>query len=229
MPANEFFDSGVPEFDLTGESSISEEFRSPAPEYVDCTGAEPVMNEFEETPPPPWKDPEDRPRAERRKARRKKNLLLQAAAIGASLVLTTSAMGIDILGDELSGGILNEALRNAGAKKGEITVSMLWNTTDDLDLHVVTPDGTEIFYGNSVAAGGELDVDMQVSNFVDHPVENIFFETPEHGTYHVFVENYSDRNEGDPQVLIQVTVRGRTKSYTITLDEYRKEICTFGY
>ena len=228
MPANEFFVSEVPEFDRPVEMPASEEFKARAPEYADAGSTDPVMNEFEEVPPPRG-NPENQARAERKKARRKKNLLLQAAAIGASVVLTTSAMGIDILGDELSGGILNEALRNAGAKKGEITVSMLWSTTDDLDLHVVTPDGTEIYYGNSVAAGGELDVDMQVSSFVEHPVENIYFETPEHGTYHVFVENYSDRNEGDPQVLIQVTVRGRTKSYTITLDSYRKEICSFGY
>ena len=229
MRTDETF-KGVPEFDLPQDAPPTGEFRPSAKEFgrpVDSPG--PVDNEFEAVPPPSLVDPEDEPRAERKKARRKRNFLLQAAAIVVAVVVTTSAMGVDVLGDELSGDLLKQVLHEAGAKKGEITVSMLWSTSDDLDLHVVAPDGTEVFFGNPAAAGGELDVDMQVGSIVEHPVENIYFYEPQRGDYRVYVHNYSDRNPGDPQVLIQVTVRGRTKSYTITLDQWMKDICTFTY
>ena len=230
MPTSEFNRSDVPEFDKYEEVYAVPETRPIAPEYQVGTDPEtPVKNEFTEDVPKSYKDPEKKAREERKKVRRRKNFLLQAAAIATSVVLTTSAMGVDILGDELNTEILDEALKHAGAKKGKITVSMLWATTDDVDLHVITPDGTEIYYGNPQAAGGELDVDMQVSEFVAHPIENIYFEEPERGTYKVFIHNFTDRNPGDPQVLVQVTVLGRTKSYTVILDEWEKEICTFTY
>lgn len=173
-----------------------------------------------------------------RKSRFQSKLLLQAAAVMVAAVTVTSSFGIDPLGadalfsgTELSSDILDDQLNNAGAKDGIITVSMLWSTTDDMDLHVRTPSGEEIFYSNSVAAGGELDVDMQVGEpYVAHPVENIYFTAPQHGTYKVWIDNYNNRTATDTKVLVRVRIAGRqTKEYYVMVGEDGAQVCTFTY
>ena len=234
MRTNEFYETApdfVPEFEQPyTEFASGTEFGKPICEEALSTEAKLPVNEFSEAVPEDDAEGENRFRKFWKTVKKRKNLLLQAAAVLTGIVLITSSVGVDVLGDELSGGMLDEVLKNAGAKKGVITVSMLWETTDDVDLHIITPDGHEIFYANPYAAGGELDVDMQAGIFVEHPVENIYFESPpERGEYLVFIEMFADRNPGDPKVLVQVTVRGRTKAYTVTLDQFRKEICRFNY
>lgn len=65
----------------------------------------------------------------------------------------------------------------------------------DLDLHVVAPDGSHIYYAEKEGAGGRLDVDCFCGegNCDNGPNENIFWdysgEAPP-GTYEVRVEYY---------------------------------------
>lgn len=77
--------------------------------------------------------------------------------------------------------------------QGLLRVSLSWSAVTDLDLHVRTPDGTEIFYGNKIAGGGELDVDQCASGCdPGMHVENVTFaQLPLVGTYEVFIVNYS--------------------------------------
>jgi uncharacterized protein YfaP (DUF2135 family) len=67
-------------------------------------------------------------------------------------------------------------LKQAGAKTGAITISLMWDNKGggtDLDLHVQVPKGPEIYYGHRQSCGGELDVDMMAD--ARDPVENVFF------------------------------------------------------
>jgi len=84
---------------------------------------------------------------------------------------------------------------------GDVQFTLTWGSTADLDLHVVDPDGDEIFYADRTSSsGGELDVDSnggcgQVSST---PVENVFWpegESPE-GTYDVVVAYYAECDGG---------------------------------
>ena len=85
-------------------------------------------------------------------------------------------------------------LNLAGAQTGDIRVSLIWDNSNDLDLHVVTPRGEEIYYGHKTSLdGGFLDVDANAgSPFTNKPVENVFWAdgTAMAGTYRVFVRNY---------------------------------------
>jgi uncharacterized protein YfaP (DUF2135 family) len=54
--------------------------------------------------------------------------------------------------------------------------SLGWYNTDDLNLHIIEPDGNEIFYNNKqFNISGFLDVDMNVRGETKEPVENIVY------------------------------------------------------
>jgi uncharacterized protein YfaP (DUF2135 family) len=74
-------------------------------------------------------------------------------------------------------------------------VSLLWADTNDLDLHVIDPNGEEVYYSNTQSvSGGMLDHDANpaCSNETTNPIENIFWAsgTAPHGTYEVLVDFY---------------------------------------
>ncbi|CAJ1960124.1 unnamed protein product [Cylindrotheca closterium] len=100
---------------------------------------------------------------------------------------------------------LQERLNREGAKNGDITISLSWDTHDDLDLHVFVPCGEEVSYANRVCDKGKanLDVDMNASGpYSNAPVENVFVgdldkhEEAPHGKYRVVVQNYSYHAKG---------------------------------
>jgi hypothetical protein len=51
---------------------------------------------------------------------------------------------------------------------GDVQVTLSWDADSDVDLHVVGPDGEEVFYGNrESASGGELDLDSNAACTID--------------------------------------------------------------
>lgn len=74
-------------------------------------------------------------------------------------------------------GEMGERLRKAGARVGRLTCSLLWNNTDDLDLHCMTPFGEHLHWNNKKGkrCGGHLDVDMNASerHLSSTPIENM--------------------------------------------------------
>lgn len=131
---------------------------------------------------------------------------------------------------------LDRRLEEEEASRGSITISLGWNTKDDLDLHVVPPGGdeSEIFYDRKVAGGGTLDVDANEKNdrLVDVPVENVFFPDPEPGRYRVFIVNFKDRTpEGKAEYLVRMTVGETNRCVTGSIDGETAlvEIGTFDY
>ncbi|MEZ4390403.1 MAG: hypothetical protein R3A48_04845 [Polyangiales bacterium] len=72
--------------------------------------------------------------------------------------------------------------------QGSLRFTLTWDTNGDMDLHVLPPCGTEIYYGRTSACGGTLDVD----NTSSRGPENIFWSgsyTP--GRYYVCAEAFS--------------------------------------
>jgi hypothetical protein len=85
---------------------------------------------------------------------------------------------------------LKKRLEKAGARTGQVTLSLKWDSTDDLDLHVDTPGG-HISYSNKKVAGGWLDVDMNPDHDTNEPVENVFWDQCPPGRYCVTIKNFS--------------------------------------
>jgi hypothetical protein len=102
---------------------------------------------------------------------------------------------------------------------GDVQATLTWNSTADLDLHVVDPWGEEIYYSERTSdSGGELDVDANAGceEVMVRPTENIFWpegDSPP-GTYRVHVVEFDDCGDPDVSWRLVVRVGGR-----VVLDE----------
>lgn len=111
---------------------------------------------------------------------------------GRSIALAALIAALPLLGCEQE----YEVLDLAGGD-GELRFNLEFtNETDvDLDLHVITPLGEEIYYADEEdSTGGELDVDCLCGSCPQGPSENIFWEyggNAEPGTYQVSVVYYT--------------------------------------
>lgn len=96
---------------------------------------------------------------------------------------------------------IKERVKTAGGNvNAKLRFSLAWYNKDDLDLHVIEPNGNHIYFANKVnrRGKGHLDVDMN-AGWGDSrtPVENVAFAQPDDGTYHVFVQQYQKRETID--------------------------------
>lgn len=105
-----------------------------------------------------------------------------------------------------------ERARREGAREGNTQIILAWDDVNDLDLAVICPDGTRIYFENRRGCGAELDVDMNVAGgpraISRTPVENVTWASePPPGTYRIEVTHYG-RNPGGPPVSpFRVTIR----------------------
>lgn len=81
---------------------------------------------------------------------------------------------------------------------GVLQVTLTFDADADYDLHVITPSLEEIYFGNTEAAGGLLDVDQCIIDCGPGThVENIFFnDGVEPGLYQAFAINFDGRDGG---------------------------------
>lgn len=119
---------------------------------------------------------------------------------------------------------------------GDVQATLTWNTIDDLDLHILDPNGEEIFFENDRSmSGGKLDVDSNAGctrNITQLPVENIFW--PEKGApdgqYVVTVVYYQrcSTEESIPfHVRILVDGKGQEFDDRLHTPDEKKTILTF--
>lgn len=93
---------------------------------------------------------------------------------------------------------MEKRLKREGAKTGAITISLMWDNYNDIDLHCIDPNGEEIFFSHKNSrSGGELDVDMNAGGpNSNEPVENIYWENrkAKKGNYSVYINHYRNHN-----------------------------------
>jgi uncharacterized protein YfaP (DUF2135 family) len=114
------------------------------------------------------------------------------------------------------------ATRVADRGTGDVQITLIWNTINDLDLHVVDPAGEEIYFNSPASSsGGLLDVDANggcADNITPSPVENVYWPTgaAPTGTYLVAVHYYQncpDAPLGDTYT-VQVLVDGEMQEFS---------------
>jgi len=104
----------------------------------------------------------------------------------------------------------------------DIRVTLLWSNADDLDLIVSAPDGSTVDFVHKQVGGMALDVDMNVSNVVRDPIENVRINQGSalDGVYTVRVNQYRRRGSvRETQFLLKVTVRGREQYFESVVSE----------
>jgi hypothetical protein len=118
---------------------------------------------------------------------------------------------------------MQQRLDLAGAKGGDIQISLFWKNVNDLDLHCIDPQGEEIYYRNkkSSRTGGELDVDRNASPpYTTSPVENIYWPAggAPPGLYRVSVVHYANHGGTDPTAFtVRIVIQGQTNFFSSTI------------
>ncbi|MFW5739176.1 MAG: hypothetical protein ACOC1F_02295, partial [Myxococcota bacterium] len=88
---------------------------------------------------------------------------------------------------------------------GTLRFTVTWSPEGDVDLHVVTPNGKEIDYGNPGPDDGTDYGELDADDTIGTGPENIYWadgNTPPSGTYHVCVNAYESSS----------------RAYTLTVD-----------
>jgi hypothetical protein len=98
--------------------------------------------------------------------------------------------------DSLQNEIEKRRKRENG-RTGEITISLIWETSDDLDIAVEDPNGDWIWYSKKENQNifGQLDIDANASTIMEFPIENIYINKPIPGRYKVHINWFTNRTK----------------------------------
>lgn len=115
---------------------------------------------------------------------------------------------------------IKERVKQAGGNvTGDLCCRLSWSNFDDLDLHMVEPGGTQIYFSNKIGrvTGGRLDVDMNAgSGKTRTPVENIFYPSKAkmlEGEYLLYVENFQRREQVDVGFEVEMDFMGTVHNF----------------
>lgn len=116
---------------------------------------------------------------------------------------------------------------------GDVQLTLTWQSLDDIDLHVIGPDGYEIYYSAPTSpSGGQLDRDNECTNLELGRPENIYWAsgTAPAGQYRVWV-HYFDTCDIARSVdwTVRVVTGGQTQTFNGRLSQVddTQEVTTF--
>jgi hypothetical protein len=113
--------------------------------------------------------------------------------------------------NEQAGNSARQRVVDEGGRIGKVNLILTWDTDDDLDLHVICPNGTRVYFGNQQACGAVLDVDRNRSQtgLSPQPVENMVWndDSTMPGEFTVQVDRYKSRSSGSGGTGFTVELR----------------------
>ena len=99
---------------------------------------------------------------------------------------------------------------------GDIQITLTWDVDSDVDLHVLDPNGEEIYYGHpSSASGGKLDLDSNAGCDLDHKrAENITWPTgtAPQGWYIILIDYWDACGQAETHALITYNIKDQTRT-----------------
>ena len=115
---------------------------------------------------------------------------------------------------------IEERVKKAGGNvDGDVCFRLAWFNFDDLDLHMMEPDGNKISFCNKINRNknGMLDVDMNAGRGTTREaVENIFYKDIKkmrEGKYKLFVNNFSKRELIDVGFTVEAAIKGQITTF----------------
>jgi len=128
-----------------------------------------------------------------------------------------------------------DRIAREGGEAGEIEIALIWENRNDLDLHVIDPSGTEIFFGKKRShTGGWLDIDQNAAcgSVTNKPIEHIRWRENRvpAGRFVVYVNHYRNCGSSDPTPYrVEIKNGSEVESFRgqITHGLSRKRIHTF--
>jgi hypothetical protein len=90
-------------------------------------------------------------------------------------------------------------------------VTLLWHNHADLDLHLICPDGDEVYFHQQSACNAQLNVDRNAGDSVDDPIENITWgdRSLPPGHYKVRVKLFDRKDVTDPTIGYTIRLKRR--------------------
>ena len=118
---------------------------------------------------------------------------------------------------DLTDSIKERVKAAGGVIEADLCCRLAWFNYDDLDLHMIEPNGTHISFSQPFSNTGRLDVDMNAGNGKTRtPVENIFYANKKKmatGVYTLFVNQYSAREKTDVGFVVEIVANGITQTF----------------
>jgi hypothetical protein len=111
------------------------------------------------------------------------------------------------------GAYASQSLRVYRVGNGDVQISVSWTGASDVDLHVIDPNGEEVYFGNlTSASGGTLDLDSNAACSIDNVNnENIVWPVggAPSGQYQVIVDYWSDCGVARSDYVVTVQAEGQ--------------------
>lgn len=143
----------------------------------------------------------------------------------------------------MADSFIKERVKAAGGNvDADVCFRLAWSNYDDLDIHMVEPGGSHIYFGSYrqgrgtqfSPCGGQLDIDMNAGGKGSRtPVENIYYpdiSKMKTGRYRLYVNQYSQREKIDFGFEVEVQIRGEVTRYSYNKPVTRDvDVITFDY
>jgi hypothetical protein len=132
----------------------------------------------------------------------------------------------ELVDEPIENDELEDRRDSHGGGVGDITITLSWNSMDDLDLMLIEPSGDTIYFKNKRSrSGGHLDIDMNADEHLSRqPIENIYYaEAPRKGRYNVLVHYFKHQAGGSRKVPYEVYVKVGAQEQTFSGEHTREK------